>query len=46
MKNRPAASAVLRPDQLGEAAIEFPPMQASASFNLARVKEKSVTRSG
>jgi len=26
--------------KLGETAIEFPPMQASASFNLTNVKEK------
>jgi arylsulfatase len=26
--------------QLGETAVEFPPMQKSASFNLTRVKEK------
>jgi hypothetical protein len=26
--------------ELGETAIEFPPMQESASFNLTRVKEK------
>jgi hypothetical protein len=26
--------------ELGETAIEFPPIQESASFNLTRVKEK------